>query len=203
MTINNFELIKQIINSKTLKENDFFFIQILRRHKDKGNEDMNANNILIDTFYPTDAEDLERLKPRIVRACEVNNARAYIYLNKRNKETIALKTMALIAETIANKNYEIKRAYHSCCGTYSSDENKTWVIDIDWDEGFKYDMRLLSMKNDITGLILEAGKIPTLTEIPTKNGIHIIVPAFNLQKFREKYPIVSVHKNSPTILYIP
>lgn len=27
--------------------------------------------------------------------------------------------------------------------------------------------------------------------------------SFNLQKFKEKYPDVDVHKNNPTILFIP
>ena len=42
-----------------------------------------------------------------------------------------------------------------------------------------------------------------VTIIPTKNGSHIIMRAFNLQRFREKYPDVDVHKNNPTILYCP
>lgn len=39
--------------------------------------------------------------------------------------------------------------------------------------------------------------------IQTKNGYHIITKPFNLKQFREKYPNVDVHKNNPTILYIP
>lgn len=200
MTVNNFELIKTIIDSKTLKENDFFFVQILRRHKDAGNEDMNANNILVDVFYPTNSEDLERYKERIIKVCEMNNARAYIHLNKRNKETVALKTMALIAETIANKNYEIKRAYHSCCGAYSSEENKTWIVDID--NGDMDNSTLAGMVKVIADLVTEAGKIALFRTVPTKNGYHLIVPAFNLQKFREKYPTIDIHKDNPTILYV-
>lgn len=39
--------------------------------------------------------------------------------------------------------------------------------------------------------------------IPTKNGYHIITKPFNLKQFREKYPDIDVHKNNPTVLYIP
>ena len=39
--------------------------------------------------------------------------------------------------------------------------------------------------------------------IPTKNGSHILMKPFNLAKFKEKYPDVNVHKNNPTILYVP
>ena len=39
--------------------------------------------------------------------------------------------------------------------------------------------------------------------IPTKNGYHIITKPFNLKQFKDKYPDIDVHKNNPTILYIP
>jgi len=41
------------------------------------------------------------------------------------------------------------------------------------------------------------------TQIPTKNGYHIITKPFNLKQFKDKYPDIDVHKNNPTILYIP
>ena len=41
-------------------------------------------------------------------------------------------------------------------------------------------------------------------EIPTKNGIHLIIERpFNLQQFRTDFLNIDVHKNNPTILYIP
>ena len=41
-------------------------------------------------------------------------------------------------------------------------------------------------------------------EIPTKNGVHLIVErSFNLQKFKEAFPNIDVHKNNPTVLYVP
>ena len=39
--------------------------------------------------------------------------------------------------------------------------------------------------------------------IPTKNGYHIITKPFNLKQFKDKYSDIDVHKNNPTILYIP
>lgn len=40
-------------------------------------------------------------------------------------------------------------------------------------------------------------------EIPTMNGCHLITKPFNLQKFKEKFPKIDVHKNNPTVLYVP
>ena len=40
-----------------------------------------------------------------------------------------------------------------------------------------------------------------LAVIPTLNGVHLITKPFNLQKFKELYPLIDVHKNNPTLLY--
>lgn len=41
-------------------------------------------------------------------------------------------------------------------------------------------------------------------QIPTKQGIHLIVRPFNLQAFHKAFPDVDIHKNSMgTVLYIP
>lgn len=42
-----------------------------------------------------------------------------------------------------------------------------------------------------------------VAEIPTKSGWHLITTPFNLQQFKLIYPDIDVHKNNPTILYIP
>ena len=40
-------------------------------------------------------------------------------------------------------------------------------------------------------------------KLTTKNGIHIITCSFNLQKFKQDYPEIEVHKDNPINLYIP
>ena len=41
-------------------------------------------------------------------------------------------------------------------------------------------------------------------EVPTHQGVHLIVDPFNLKKFNDKFPNVDVHKNSMgTLLYYP
>jgi hypothetical protein len=42
-----------------------------------------------------------------------------------------------------------------------------------------------------------------MTFIPTRAGFHIIASPFNLQKFKERYPEVEVHKKNPTLLFLP
>ena len=196
--IDNFNLIADIIGAKNLTDDNFFLVQVIRRHKDVGNEDMNANNIVVANFYINSHRDLLDRSVEIIKCCELNNARAYIRLNKRSYKKVALRAMALMAETIANGNYQVKNSYLSACGSYA--EEKTFLLDIDYVD---VDFDLNEMENYIGELLMEARKKAVMHKVPTKNGFHLITSGFNTEKFRMKYPSVSIHKDNPTILYIP
>ena len=196
--IDNFDTIADIIAGKELTEDNFFLIQCIRRHKDVGNEDMKANNIVVDNFFIADEEDLLKKKEYIIRVCELNNARAYIRLNKRSYRKVALQTMANIAERIANNDYEVKNAYLTTCGRFA--EERTFLLDIDYVD-VTFD--LTEMEEYVGELLMEARKKAVMHKVPTKNGYHLITSGFNTQKFGMKYPTVSVHKDNPTILYVP
>lgn len=49
----------------------------------------------------------------------------------------------------------------------------------------------------------ERESVYLIDEIPTVNGYHLITKPFNLQKFKEIFPYIDVHKNNPTLLYFP
>ncbi len=199
MTVDNFDLIERIVSGKNLTEDNFFLVQVFRRHKDEGNEDMNANNILVENFFIGSHFELMEKKDRIVKVCELNNARAYIRLNKRSYRKVALRTMAKIAEQIAENNYQIKNAYLSVIGSFA--EEKSFLIDIDNDE-VTFD--LTEMENYISDLLMETKTVrPMMHKIPTKNGFHWVTSGFNRKKFEERYPTVKIHPDNPTVLYIP
>lgn len=199
MTVDNFDLIENIISGKTITEDTFFLVQCIRRHKDAGNEDMKANNIVVENFFINNHHELEEKKARIVKVCELNNARAYIRLNKRSYRKVALRTMAKIAEQIAQNNYHVKNAYLSVCGEFA--EEKSFLIDVDYAE---IDFNEDEMMECISDLLMETKTVrPMVHKIPTKNGYHLVTSGFNLAKFTPKFPSVSVHKDNPTILYIP
>lgn len=199
MTVDNFDLIARILGGKNLTEDNFFLVQVLRRHKDEGNEDMNANNILVENFFIGSHFELMEKKDRIAKVCELNNARAYIRLNKRSYRKVALRTMAKIAEQIAENNYQIKNAYLSTIGSFA--EEKSFLIDIDNDE-VTFD--LTEMENYISDLLMETKTVrPMMHRIPTKNGYHLVTSGFNRKKFEERYPTVTIHPDNPTILYVP
>jgi hypothetical protein len=202
--IDNFEQIVGIINEKVLTDDNFFFVQIIKRRKE--NPEMTSNNITCDVFYVKDADDLVKKQERIIKRCVDENARAYINLNVRSKRKVALQTMKIIAECISNDNYNVANVYASAVGNTHSDPNKTWVIDIDYDRELPTEVNeafVTRLTKLISGLIVETGKTPNIHQIPTKNGVHLITQPFNTQKFGEIHKNIDIHKDNPTILYIP
>lgn len=204
--VDNFDQIDTFITQKEVTDDTFYFLQIIKRKKE--NPEQNKNARLVDVFYIKDGEDLQGKKDRIVELCKIHNARAYIHLNKRNKKKVALETLALISRNIANDNYNIENCYHSCCGQYSKDEDKTWVIDVDTkDQNYVRDLI------KIIEQIRPFGKKKALTIIPTKNGYHIITRPFDIQEWRgymrgwlegngfKQTDLPDIHKDNPTILY--
>jgi len=202
--LDNFKIIADIINTKQLTEDNFFFVQIIKRRKE--NPEMGSNNITCDVLYVKDADDLVKKQARIIKRCVDENARAYINLNVRSKRKVALQTMKIMAECIANDNYNVANAYTSAVGNTHNDPNKTWVVDIDfkpempaqYNEGF-----IVGLTHLISELIVETGKTPNIYKVPTKNGVHLITQPFNTQKFREIHTDIDIHKDNPTILFVP
>ena len=132
------------------------------------------------------------------------NARAYIRLNKRNKKTIALQTLSLIAKNIAANSYDVKNCYSKCCGLYQSEAEKTWVIDFDYDRNNPIQCTEVNHKvAAILKLIAETGRESPVYYVPTKNGKHLICPPFNIAKYKELYGELEFHKENPTALYFP
>lgn len=185
----NFENIKKIINFDN--EGDFYFIQIIKRRKDLGNEDMKKGESIVDNFYIYSMEDMDKMKDKIISSIELNNARAYFLINKRNTKRVALEVNKLIAEYIISEQYKaVKNVYTSACGRInSSGKDKKWIIDADTPTEIT-DIREFLIDNNIDILI----------ELPTKNGLHFIVRPFNVMLFAERFGSSDIKKDSPTLL---
>ena len=203
----NFHIIEPLLDFK--EPNTFYFIQILKRRKD--NPGLKTGVQTIDNLYIYTPEDLNKLKEKIVERCIKNNARAYINLNRLDTEKIALQTLRKIADLVIQGDYRaVKNAYSSVCGTYHSESEKRWVVDIDSDVIYlKDEVRQVieSLQSEIKG-----HNYRILAEIPTRSGVHLITNPFNMHLFRkimaeransseDGYLKIEVQKNSPTILY--
>ena len=188
--IDNFSQISELLKFES--DDDFYHLQILKRKKE--NPEIGSNSQVIKTYYVYSVDYLQFIKPEIINLCEFHNARACINLNTRSLERAAFHTLKKITDIIMNKDWRsVYRAYDSVCGTFSTDKNKSWIIDID-----VKDMTEVNRVRDIIHLVEPIGN-KTIDIIETKNGYHLITSPFNLSKVDIHHDI---HKNNPTILYI-
>lgn len=192
--IDNFDQIKDLLKFES--EDDFYFCQILKRKKE--HKELGSNSYVVKTYFISSFEAFDNYKPEMINLAEFHNARVYINLNRRSFERTGFHTLKKIVDQILNKDYKsIRKAYSSVCGMYSADEDKTWVVDIDAPKKSRQTNEVLLF---IDSLQPVGNKLIAI--IDTKNGFHLITKPFNIQEFNKHYSF-DVHKNNPTILYIP
>lgn len=203
--INNLELIKPLLKFES--EDDFYYLQILKRKKDQTPEEnalgRNNNARTIKNYYINSIEYLENKMPEIIKLCEVFNARASLRLNKRSYKNVGFRALQKIAGTMANGDYShLRNTYSKACGTgHNAGKDKTWIVDIDDFEESEQFKWLSNIKEYINKCRPEGDKI--VTTIPTKSGVHLITKPFDLQNFKEFYKSIDIHKDNPINLYIP
>ncbi len=188
--INNFNLITPHLVYEN-PDDDFYICEVIKRRKE--NPDMPTGQAIIDTFYLYEG-GLGKYAEKIMFLCHVNNARAYIRLNRRSAKKVAMRTAQKILELIDNGNNKAaKNAYASAAGENHSDPNKKWLIDIDTKNQIYID--------NMAGLVEHiGGKI--YLRVPTLNGVHLITSPFNrMEKKWGDHGGLQIHKDNPTILY--
>jgi hypothetical protein len=178
-----------------LLEGQFYFIQIRQRRKD--NPHLKKDTYRVKNYYIKDVQSLINVMPEIIFLCDKFNARAMMCLNRRTYKTISKKmTIQLVYNTLNNLYHLCKTCFDSMCGKHSSEPNKCWVVDIDYDTPRCDDLEIY-----INNLLPIGDKI--LTRIPSKTGYHLITSPFDLSKFKIKFKGIDVQKDNPTNLYIP
>lgn len=193
--VDNFSLIESLLNFDI--PDHFYFLQLIQRKKE--NDQLGSNNRVISYYFIKSKEQLRAYEQEIKDICNVTNSRAYINLNKRSFRRIGLETLKNITDHILNEDYaHIYRAYTSTCGKVQNEPNPTYILDIDEELCRKHNDMLRYIETTCEPI---GAKFVAI--VPTKNGSHIIVKPFNLSKFKEKYPDISVHKNNPTVIYCP
>jgi len=193
--IDFYEKIKELLVFES--DDDFYYLQILQRKKE--NPQLGSNSRVIKNYYIGSVEYLESRYEEIKGLCNLFNARAMLRLNKRSYSKVAFKTMQNIANSMANGEYSfIKKSYDRACGNGHNDKNKTWIIDIDGNFDDDYIFELVYYINDC-----RPKGYKLVTELSTKNGLHIITRPFDLRGFKDKYPEVEIHKDNPINLFIP
>ena len=190
--MNNIELIKPLLIFED--DDTFYHLQIIKRKKE--HSELGSNSYIVKTYYIRSIEYLELKMPEIINLCEFHNARACINLNRRSFEKLAYQMLKKVTDCILNKDFKsVRKSYESVCGSFSNEkDNKKWIVDIDTKDDL-----CIQVKADIIKLEPFGQKV--LACIETKNGYHLITNPFRLDKFKELYPQIEVHKNNPTLLY--
>lgn len=86
--IDNFDRVAKLMEFNS--DDDFYFVQIIKRFKDNPNNNKKRGNYHGGAWYPfkgirvRSAQELLALKPQIIQQCDSNNARAYITVNTRS-----------------------------------------------------------------------------------------------------------------------
>lgn len=196
--INNFEQIKRILK---FEDDEFYHIQIIKRRKDTGNENMKSGQLHIKTYTVSSINYLNSKEEEIIDICLKNNARAYINLNVKTNKQVAYKMLQQLSNLITSENYNCSNLYNSCISKCKSSRNKSvWIIDIDED-----DIKELSVeKLQLLEATIQQSKPDGnkfIDRIETKNGVHILTTVFDTKKLIELFPNIEIKKNSPTILF--
>lgn len=192
--IDNFDIIRSLM--KFEDEEDFYFCQIIQRKKE--HPELGKNNRCVKTFYIYSEEKFNDYEEEIKQLCGLYNARAYIHLNRRSSRRIALELLEDIVHSMKSEQYKgLFHSYDSACGRHHSNKDKTWVVDIDSHSPEYW----LKVEDAIVNIEPKGRKV--IEKILTKNGIHFITVPFNSKVFGEIFPDIEIHKNNPTVLFIP
>jgi len=196
MTVNNSE---QIGNMLSFGANDFYFVEIVKRRKD--NPELSRSEKVIRNFYIESFEQFDSSIPQIIKVCDYENARAYLRINRRNYKKLALHINKRIAEYLLSGNEKsIRTVFDSVAGEIHSETDNKWIVDVDDASPLTPSTSLIDF---LTQLQIEANRLPMLQIVPTKSGYHIVTRPFNLEKFRNAYDDIDVHKDNMVILYCP
>lgn len=200
--VNNIELIKPFLKFES--DDDFYILEIIKRKKE--NPNLGKNNTEVAQYYITSVKELEKVMPDVIAICDATNSRAYINLNSRSFQMIALFLNKKMGDILLTKDYRFaRRAFLSEAHSHTNEQDKTYIVDFDYTDGscsMDDSARFDLVKELLFKLQKQTGVQPLLYTIPTKNGVHIITRPFNIKKFKDTFPLIDIHKDGITLCYI-
>ena len=190
----NFALLKEKL--PPLDKDTYYYVQIMRRKKEHPN--MPKSVRIINEYFFYGDRSFDYYMNKIIGDCNINEARAYITVNRRSIRKTSLKMLSHLATLIESNQVEphtLRGLYSSMSGKYHGEEEKKWVVDVD-EEHLPY---LEGIKNVLNNIQPHEGENKILFEVPTKSGLHLITKPFRIDKLPKDFP--DVHKDNYTILY--
>lgn len=206
--VDNFELIGKHIEQcyGTMSQDDakdaYFHLQIIKRKKDTGE---GSNSVCLRAYQIDADHPLSKYRDDIIALCEYFKARAYINPSPKSKEGTAVEMLKRLADCFRLKDFNhVNRVWNSSAGSVGAmPSHKLWVVDYDYPDGFDAPWEVSDLLNCIENECQPTDKKKCVMRVPTRKGVHLITRPFDLRTFFAKFPGVDVHKNNPTVLYVP
>ena len=174
VTIDNFDKVKELL-IKPENNDDVWFVQIVKRHKDNPHQYFPKNACeYITSYYIHSADELQQKENEIKTVCHATNSRAYIHPNKRSMVSIRDYANNVLKPRFKrhHNTYRMGNEMDIAAGQSKDwDSRKLCFLDIDSDDEKVYHkvMALLN-QNNIT---------PIWEYRSLNNGWHILLPDKN------------------------
>lgn len=184
--IDNFDKVVKMLEFNS--DDDFYFVQIIKRYKDNQDDNKNQGNYHAGAWYPHkgwrihSAEELMKLKPQIINICNSENARAYITVNYRSEK----ETNAHIVKMRSKWSKRDPRYAHAediipGAARWEGDAWKgkrlRFFIDIDPTPEYTKDPQKLQwLFNEVRKIIKMCDMTPIDEYYTPSGGLHIILP---------------------------
>lgn len=195
--VNNFNLITPWFEN-LLDQGDFYFVQIIQRKKEC---DISSNCNVIKDYHFFDKEHFLSKRDEIITLCKTFNARAYFWINPRNCKEVQYEILRETIEALEQDSHNLFKCVSKAIGRKRNNKYQTrWILD--------FDTKDWSIINKYLDLVKECrpegDKIKY--DLPTVNGVHIIITPFDIEQFKQKLaiaqlPNIDIHKDNPTVLY--
>lgn len=203
--INNIDQLPSFIQFDS--EYDFYVVNIIKRIKDG-----HSSTRTIDERYIFSINDLNEYVEKNINLCDEENYRIYINPNRRRMDKMGVRCISLMTEyLISHQHKSIPNVFRKVVGNCNDESIKKWIVDIDSSDE--------SILNEVTSFINNIhkqfsgskGPYKMLGTLPTPYGFHIVTNPFNLSTFNKVFLYkgstfvdkITIHKNSPTLLYCP
>ena len=200
MPVNNYEIVKRFLPGQDLgPENNqlnFLYTELMDRTKRVGNNGVR----IFRTFFHRDIKDFETHFPEIFKQCEALGIRAYTRLAPRSFKDVAKYNLKQCLESVLAENWiHSKTSYASACGSVTP-IIKRWMFDVD------------VINDDFLHLhAFLFGEGLLIAEVPSKRGLHLITPPFDLRRWDPEHDFnstklrngIGIHKDNSVNLYVP
>lgn len=193
--VDNFELLHPFIIPK---EGCFYSVKLIKRKKD--HPEMDTPTSIFKDYHIYTYEDLLKKKDEIVALCNLLGLRAYIKPTPISCERVIKSTLIILAQRIYSNNYAKPYGIVNSAIDVASVSDRIWIVDVDEEYIDKENIIRESIKNAAEAVEKEAC---ILCKVPTKSGFHLLTKPFPLMFFQNDFADVTVHKNNPTVLFIP